>query len=230
MKLRLVRDSAAFEWPLDDSVLLIAPAVFSFFYALAADRDGRQQPAWAAGQKLSKLARDAWAEIQQARTPLGEEQLRQQLGKGISEAALRRALHELWQRLRIMRVDRTAGSGDIWDALSRCALQPIREAEQLSVPSALSALLSKYLYATVAAEPKEVEQFFSPLVARSKVRDATSALLAAREISPIQVGSHSMLQLTPAKAPFKPKQVNVAAPAAVPRRVALRPSSGRPQR
>ncbi|HKD90907.1 MAG TPA: hypothetical protein VKB56_03360 [Terriglobales bacterium] len=204
MKLRLLREHAAYEWRFADSVLLIAASVFPYFYALASDREGRQQPAWAAGQKLSKLARDTWAEFQRVRQPLSEQTLRQQVGKGVTESALNRALHELSQRLRIMRVDRSP-AGDVWDSVGHGSARKIKESEQLSVPSALSALISKYLDAVIAAGQNDIETFFSPLVSLSKVRDALNALLAAREVTTTQIGTHTMLQITPPKAPAAPR-------------------------
>ena len=204
MKLRLLREHAAYEWRFGESVLLVAASVFPFFYALASDREGRQQPAWAPGQKLSKLARDAWVEVQRAAQPISEQALRQQVGKGVTESALNRALHELSQRLRIMRIDR-GPAGDVWDSVSRTSARKIKESEQLSVPSALSALISKYLDTVIAAEQNDIETFFSPLVSLTKVRDALNALLAAREITTIQIGTHTMLQITPPKAPATPR-------------------------
>lgn len=204
MKLRLVREHAAYEWPFGENTILVAASVFPFFYALAGDRGGRQQPSWSAGQKLSKLSRDAWAEFERAKRAITENDLLQQLGKGVSESALRRALHELWQRLRIQRIDR-GEHGTVWEQLGASSRKLLSEADQLSVPNALSALISKYLDAVIAAESQEIEAFFSPLAARSKVRDAVHALLAAREITPVQIGSHSMLQITPPKTAFVPR-------------------------
>jgi hypothetical protein len=222
MKLRLLRERVAYEWPVGDNVLLVAASVFPFFYALAGDRGGRQQPPWAAGKTLSKLARDAWAEFERAKRPMSEGELRQRLGKGVSEAALRRALRELWQRLRVLRIDRTDERGEVWETLAASSRAALREAEQLSVASALSALISKYLDAVVAAEQQEIEAFFSPLVARSKVRDALHALLAAREVTAVQVGSHPMLQITPEKPAIAPRQARERTPAADPRQQPLR--------
>ncbi|MBV8208242.1 MAG: hypothetical protein JO041_15760 [Acidobacteria bacterium] len=198
MALRLVREGAAWEWPLDGSVLLIAASVFPFVSALAGDREGKQQPSWAAGQTLSKLSSDVWAEFTRATAPLNESQLRQQFGSGVSEVALRRAIHELWRRFRIARADCTAQAGNVWVRLSRSAPAAIKEAEGISVTAALSALVSRYLEAVIAAEQGEVESFFSILAAGSRVREAIKALLIAREIATVQVGNRSMLQITPA--------------------------------
>jgi hypothetical protein len=68
----------------------------------------------------------------------------------------------------------------------------------------LSALISKYLDCMVAAEPAEVENFFSNLVPRSRVKEAINALLGARELSFIHIGNRSLIQITPPKAPAGP--------------------------
>jgi hypothetical protein len=72
------------------------------------------------------------------------------------------------------------------------------------VPEALSALLSKYLDCVIAAEQTELETFFGNFVARSRVKEAVNALLAARELSFVHVSGRSMLQITPAKEPVVP--------------------------
>ena len=48
---------------------------------------------------------------------------------------------------------------------------------------------------------EELEQFFSYLVPRSKIREATNALLAARELNFVTIGTRSLIQMTPAAAP-----------------------------
>ncbi|MGD0405012.1 MAG: hypothetical protein ABSB66_17650, partial [Candidatus Acidiferrales bacterium] len=77
----------------------------------------------------------------------------------------------------------------------------VREGVGLSVQQALSALLSKYLDCVIAAEQIELETFFGNFVARSRVKEAVNALLAARELSFVHVGGRSMLQITPAREP-----------------------------
>jgi hypothetical protein len=69
----------------------------------------------------------------------------------------------------------------------------------LSVQEALTALLSKYLECVIAVEQAELEIFFGNFIARSKVKDAVNALLAARELSFLHVSGRSMLQITPEK-------------------------------
>ena len=84
--------------------------------------------------------------------------------------------------------------------LYRWAPDPVKEGIGLSVPEALSALVSKYLDCVVAIDQAELETFFGNFIARSKVKDAVNALLAARELSFVHVGGRSMLQIAPAKA------------------------------
>jgi hypothetical protein len=56
----------------------------------------------------------------------------------------------------------------------------------------------------IAVERSELESFFSNFIARSKVKEAVNALLAARELSFVPVGGKSMLQVTPVKAAAAP--------------------------
>jgi hypothetical protein len=114
-------------------------------------------------------------------------------------AALDRALTELWSKLRITRVDYNANEGSFWDVLYRWAPEPVREGIGLSIPEALSALVTKYLDCVVAAEPAEVEAFLGNFVPRSRVKEAINALLAARELSFVRIGEKSMIQVTPPK-------------------------------
>ena len=91
------------------------------------------------------------------------------------------------------------GAGKVVWAQRYAADRPevVREGINLSVPAALSALVSKYLDAVVAADQAEVAGFFGHFVARSKVHDAVNALLAARELNFVPVGNSSKIQVTP---------------------------------
>ena len=80
--------------------------------------------------------------------------------------------------------------------LQRWAPDAVAEGVNCSVNSALSALLSKYLDCVVAADQQELESFFGNFVARSKVREAVNALLAAREFSFVPVGHRTVIQVT----------------------------------
>ena len=121
------------------------------------------------------------------------------MGKGVSTSALDKSLTELWSKLRITRVDYTPNEGASWDVLYRWAPDAVREGVELSVPEALSALLSKYLDCVVAADLGEIETFLGNFVPRSRIKEAVNALLAARELEYVRVGSRTLIQITPPK-------------------------------
>ncbi len=200
LMVRLLRERTAFEDNLfgENNGLLIAASVFPYFYALKGERNPKQPPKAGSRSPFSSLACDTFAVIQHTGT-ISKQRLLTELGGGVSNAALDKALTELWSKLRITRVDYKASEGSVWDVLYRWAPDAVKQGIGLSVPEALSALVSKYLDCVVAIEQTELEEFFGHLIARSKVREAVNALLAARELSFVVVGGKSMLQITPEK-------------------------------
>jgi len=205
LMVRLLRQRMAFEANLfGDNNFLLSPEVFPFYYALAGDRNPKQDLRKAQGEKLSPLAQDAFAAIQRD-GPISKRRLAEVLGGAPSGAALDRALGELWSRLKITRVDYSPQEGASWDVLYRWAPELVQEGVKLSVGEALSALISKYLDCVVAAEPAEIEDFFSHMVSRSKVREAVNALLAAREFSFLTVGRRTLIQMTPPAPEVRPR-------------------------
>jgi hypothetical protein len=197
LMVRLLRERAAYEANLfGETSLLVAASVFPFVYGLVGDRNPKQALKPGGRGEYSPLARDVFEAVRQ-KGPVSKPRLREALGGEPSEAALDRALNELWSKLRITRVGYKPGEGASWDALFRWSPEPVREGLGLSVPEALSALVSRYLDCMIAAEAGEVEDFFSHLVPRSKVREAVNALLAARELSFVHIGHRSLIQITP---------------------------------
>jgi hypothetical protein len=226
LMVRLLRERAAYEAKLFDenNAFLVASSLFPYFYALVGERNPKQPPKSGARSPYSPLAFDAF-ELIQNKGPISKQKMQEALGGSISLAALDKALTELWSKLRITRVDYNYSEGSFWDVLYRWSPEAVREGVGLSVAEALSGLLSKYLESAVAVEQAELEAFFGNFVARSKVRDAVNALLAARELSFTQVGGRSMLQITPEKVVVTP----AARPAAMRERPASRaaiPSAG----
>ena len=200
LMVRLLRERAAFEANLfaENNGFLVAASVFPYFYALMGERNPKLAPKAGARSLYSQLACDAFALIQQD-GPISKQKLQEVLGGSVSFPALDGALGELWSKLRITRVDYKPSEGSVWDLLYRWAPEAVKEGVGLSVPEALSALLSKYLDCVIAVEQVELETFFGNFMARSKVRDAVNALLAARELSFVHVSGRSMLQITPEK-------------------------------
>ncbi len=165
---------------------------------VTAIRASRRRPAARSG--YSPLAVDTFPIIQKE-GPISKYRLRELLGGDISEAALDRALDELWAKLRITRVDYKQDEGVFWDVLFRWSPDAVKEGMHVSVAEALTALVSKYLDCVLAAQQEEVEQFFSHLIGRARVREAINALQAARELSFVHVGGRVMLQVTSLQAP-----------------------------
>src|SRR6202795_3874765 len=206
LMVRALRDKAAYEAPLIDegNAFLLAASVFPFFFSLVGEGNPKQPPAPRSPSPYSPLACDAF-EIIRRGGPISKTKLGEMLGGSVSNAGLDRGLSELWAKLRITRVEYTAEEGSVWDELSRSAPDVVREGVGISVPEALSALVSKYLDCVVAVDEGEVENFLSHFVARTRVREAIHALLSARELSFVHVGSKSLLQVTPPKVAYVPK-------------------------
>jgi hypothetical protein len=200
LMVRLLRERTVYEANLfeENNGFLVAASAFPYFYALMGERNPRQAPKPGTRSPYSQLACDAYALIQRDGA-LSKQRLLEKLGGGLSTAALDKALAELWSKLRITRVDYIASEGSVWDLLYRWAPDPVKEGVGLSVPEALSALVSKYVDCAIAIEQAEMEVFFGNFVSRSRVKEAVNALLAARELSFVHVGGKSMLQITPAK-------------------------------
>lgn len=191
--LRLLRERSVYETSVfGEDNLLISASVFAYFYALAGERNPRQNPHL--DRSLSPLAQDAFRAIQSS-GPIPKRRLAGALGGELSEAAIDRALAELASRLLITRVDYNARDGSSWDVLYRWSPKAVNEGTHLSIPVALSALLSKYLDCVIAADEKEIASFFSPLVSRSKVKEAMNALLAARELEFVHVGNRTLVRV-----------------------------------
>ncbi len=228
LMVRLLRQKFAYEANLfAETPFLVASSVFPYFYGLVGDRNPRQVPKTGPRSEYSPLAVHTFQAIQKE-GPISKPRLKEILGGELSTAALDRALNELWSKLRITRVDYNPEEGAFWDVLFRWSAEPVREGMNLSIPEALTALVSKYMDCMGAAEQSEVEEFFSNLIARSRTREAVNALLAARELQYVHIGGRAMLQITPPKAPPVPRAPRPRTEMRPQRTIARRPRLGEP--
>src|SRR5271166_1819356 len=196
LMVRLLRDKAAYEANVfPDNNFIVSASAFPYFYGLVGDRNPKQPPKSGARSEYSPLAVDAF-HIVEKEGPISKYKLRELLGGDISEAALDRALDELWAKLRITRVDYKQDEGVFWDVLFRWAPQAVKQGMHVSFAESLTALVSKYLDCVLAAQQEEVEQFFSKIIGRARVREGIHALQAARELTYVHVGGRVMLQVT----------------------------------
>jgi hypothetical protein len=230
LMVRLLRERAAFEANQFDenNGFLLAASVFPYFYALVGERNPKLAPKPGSRSPYSALACDAF-ELITRDGPISKQKMQQVLGGSVSFPALDGALGELWSKLRITRVDYSASEGSVWDVLYRWAPDAVKEGVGLSVQEALTALLSKYLDCVIAVEQADLEVFFGKFIARSKVKDAVNALLAARELSFVHVSGRSMLQITPEKVAVVPVVRPVVARREIPARTERRPRGLKPR-
>lgn len=221
LKQRLLAEKEAFEASFgDEGSLFISAAEFPYFYALLGDRNPKQAPS--AGERGEKALLRHTFELVEMHGPVTEKQVRDLLGETVSDVALARTLHELWSKLRLVRV----GEEGKWDLLLRWAPEMVNQGKQISAQEALSALLSKYLEVCVAVEQKDVEEFFGHIVARSRVAEVIKGLSAAREIGFISVSGRTLLRNVP-RISEEEKAAKQAA-AAAPRTFVKRPRPERP--
>ncbi len=207
LMVRLLRERTAYEASIfeENNPFLVAASAFPYFYALVGERNPKLSPNRGPRSPYSPLACDAF-ELITRDGPISKQKLQETLGKSISLPALDKSLGELLARLRITRVDYKADEGgSIWDVLYRWSPDAVKQGVSLSVQQALSALISKYLDCVIAADQSELESFFGNFVARSRIKEAVNALLAARELSFVHVSGRSMLQITPEKEVVAPK-------------------------
>jgi hypothetical protein len=200
MMVRLLRERTAYEANSfdDNNAFLVSASAFPYFYALVGERNPKNPPKAGARSEYSQLACDAFEAIHRD-GPISKQQLRETLGGGVSLGALDRGLGELWSKLRITRVDYSEREGSSWDVLYRWAPDTVREGVNLSVAEALSALITKYLEGVIAADMQELESFFGNFVPRSRVKETVNALVAARELDFLRIGSRTLIQITPPK-------------------------------
>jgi len=205
LMVRLLREHLAYEANVygENNSLLIAASVFPYVYALVGERNPRQAPKLGDHSGYSELACDCYAAIERG-GPISKQKLIATLGKGISVAGVDKSLAELWSKLRITRVDYDPREGSVWDLLYRWAPDAVREGIELSIPAALSALISKYLDCVVAADQSELDNFFSYFAPRSRVKEAVNVLLTAREFEFIRIGKRSLIQIVPRKVMPRP--------------------------
>jgi 23S rRNA pseudouridine2605 synthase len=157
---------------------------------VAAARGDRQWKTAPGGRSAPIVVR-TWEALDQ-RGSLTALEIREQLGRELTEAAVLRALIELWTTLRAVPAY-AHGEPTRWSLLkARCAPQ-LATAAGTALPTALSALLSIYLRSAVAATAEEAEIFLSPLTARSRIREVLHGMTAARQFHSLSLGSHTLL-------------------------------------
>ena len=165
---------------------VVAGWVLPYVYALRGDRDWRRSPQLTGSRQVSPLAVQTYKLLEAAETNVTD--LTHKLGREVTEAAVLRAITELWQQLRIIPVIDAPGKAARWQLLRTRFQKAIAEGASTSQVTAISVLASIYLQAVIAATMEEVEIFLSPLTARSKVREVLRGLVATRQVHTVTLG------------------------------------------
>jgi hypothetical protein len=165
---------------------VVASWVLPYVYALRGDRDWRRTPQLTGSRQVSQLAVEAYKLLEAGETTIPK--LTRALGREVTEAAVLRAITELWQQLRIIPVVSAPGQIAQWQLLRTRFQKAIAEGASTSQVTAISVLASIYLQAVIAASMEEVELFLSPLTARSKVREVLRGLVATRQVHTLSMG------------------------------------------
>jgi 23S rRNA pseudouridine2605 synthase len=165
---------------------VVAAWVLPYVYALRGDRDWRRSPQLTGSRQVSPLAIQAYKRLEAGDTTISD--LKQVLGREVSEAAVLRGITELWQQLRIIPIVSAPGQAAQWQLLRHRFQKAIAEGASTSQVTAISVLASIYLQAVIAASMEEVEIFLSPLTARSKIREVLRGLVATRQVHTLSLG------------------------------------------
>jgi len=160
---------------------LAYPEALPFVICLRADGDWKHAPQRLSGHRVSPLVLELWKFLDKDGGLTGEE-ARTALGREVTEAAVLRALCELWQGLRISPVFGATGEAARWELLRIRHRDALSTAAATGQVTALSLLVSMYLQSVYAATSEEIEIFLSPLASRSRVREAVRGLSATRQI------------------------------------------------
>jgi hypothetical protein len=178
----------------DTPDFVASTAVFSYVFTLRGDKAWKQPPTTSGAFKVSPLAA-ATHEALTRRGPLSAYDLTTELGKEVTEAAVLRALNELWAHLRVLPLAQAGENATLWELTGARFGKQIKAGANAGQPSALSALISLYLGQAAVASEDEIESFLSPLASRSRIRDVIHALLSARQLETIAVEGRTVLHV-----------------------------------
>jgi hypothetical protein len=173
---------------------IVSAPVFSYIFTLRGNKAWKQAPVTSGAVKVSPLALATY-ELLAAKVTMSAYDLATQLGGGVTEGAVLRALTELWSQLRVLPVPQADSSATLWELATGRFTKQIKAGANAGQPSALSALISLYLGQAVVATEEEIESFLSPLAPRSRVRDVIHALLSARQLETLVIDGKTLLHV-----------------------------------
>lgn len=171
-----------------------SPEVLRFVYALRGDRNFKTGPLTVGNEKVTPLSLHCWQAIEQ-QGPLDVGALQPILGRDITEAAIARALQELWSGMYIFPILRAGGEPAQWELMFRRFPKPVAAGASTGHAEAQSAMISLYLQASVAAREEEILSFLSPLAPQSKLREVIRGLGSMRQLDILDIGGRAHVAL-----------------------------------
>ena len=196
---RMVENSAAVPLKLGNSLgeqpdFVASPEALRYIFALLGDRNFKSGPSTVGNNKVMPLAQHCWQAIQE-HGPLDISALQPILGRDITEAAIARALQELWIGLYVFPVPGRSGQSAKWELPSRQFPAQVAAGANTGQAESQSAMVSLYLHAVVAAAEEEVLAFLSPLAPQSKLREVIRGLGSMRQLDLIDIRGRAHLCL-----------------------------------
>ncbi len=161
-----------------------------YVLSLRGDKDWKHAPQKSSGHKVSPLVLELW-KVLEGSGVLTAAGARETLGRELTEAAVLRALCELWQGLRISPLYAEEGQATSWEMLRVRHREALATGGSTSQVTAISLLVSMYLQSVYAATSEEIEIFLSPVASRSRVREAVRGLSATRQIHPLSMDAQT---------------------------------------
>ncbi len=161
-----------------------------YVLSLRADKDWKHAPQKSSGHKVSPLVLELWKVLESAGV-LTADAARETLGRELTEAAVLRALCELWQALRISPLYAEEGQATSWEMLRVRHREALATGGATGQVTAISLLVSMYLQSVYAASSEEIEIFLSPVASRSRVREAVRGLSATRQIHSLSMDAQT---------------------------------------
>jgi hypothetical protein len=171
-----------------------SPEVLRFVYALRGDRNFKTGPLTVGNEKVTPLSLHCWQAIEQ-QGPLDVAALQPILGRDITEAAVARALQELWSGMYIFPILHAGGEPAQWELMVRRFPKPVAAGASTGHAEAQSAMISLYLQAAVAAREEEILSFLSPLAPQSKLREVIRGLGSMRQLDILDIGGRAHVAL-----------------------------------
>jgi hypothetical protein len=180
--------------PGDSPDFVVSAQVFSYIFTLRGDKAWKLPPSTSGAVKVSPLGLRVFEALTE-RGPMSAAELALELGREVTEAAILRALSELWSQLRVLPLLQVGDGVTLWELTTRRFTKAIKAGANAGHPKALSALVSLYLAQAIAATEEEIVTFLSPLTARSRLREVVHALLGARQLDTVVLDGKTLLHL-----------------------------------